>query len=143
MANLNRVIIIGRLTRDPELRFTPSGIPVAKFGVAVNRRRTNSDGEKVEDTSFFNIVVWRKLAELCADYLSKGRTVAIDGRLQSRSWETQDGQKRSTVEIVADNVQFLDRKEATETTIPSEETDLDMQVSSKDENVTSDEEAPF
>lgn len=143
MANLNRVVIIGRLTRDPELRFTPSGIPVAKFGVAVNRRRTNSDGEKVEDTSFFNVVVWRKLAELCADYLSKGRTVAIDGRLQSRSWETQDGQKRSTVEIVADNVQFLDRKEATETTIPSEETDLDMQVSSKDENVTSDEEAPF
>lgn len=143
MANLNRVVIIGRLTRDPELRFTPSGIPVAKFGVAVNRRRTNSDGEKVEDTSFFNVVVWRKLAELCADYLSKGRTVAIDGRLQSRSWETQDGQKRSTVEIVADNVQFLDRKEPLETTIPSEETDLDMQVSSKDENVTSDEEAPF
>ena len=107
MASLNRVILIGNLTRDPELRFTPSGSPVAGFGLAVNRTYTNKQGEKVENVDFFNIVVWAKLAELCAEYLKKGRPVALEGRLQSRSWETEEGQKRSVVEVVAENVQFL------------------------------------
>ena len=107
MASLNRVILIGNLTRDPELRFTPSGSPVAGFGLAVNRTYTNKQGEKVENVDFFNIVVWAKLAELCTEYLKKGRPVALEGRLQSRSWETEDGQKRSVVEVVAENVQFL------------------------------------
>lgn len=107
MASLNRVILVGNLTRDPELRFTPSGSPVAGFGLAVNRTYTNKQGEKVENVDFFNIVVWAKLAELCAEYLKKGRPVALEGRLQSRSWETEDGQKRSVVEVVAENVQFL------------------------------------
>ncbi len=107
MASLNRVILIGNLTRDPELRFTPSGSPVAGFGLAVNRTYTNKQGEKVENVDFFNIVVWAKLAELCAEYLKKGRPVALEGRLSSRSWETEDGQKRSVVEVVAENVQFL------------------------------------
>ena len=109
MASLNRVILIGNLTRDPELRFTPSGSPVAGFGLAVNRVYTNKQGEKVENVDYFNIVVWAKLAELCAEYIHKGSPVAVEGRLQSRSWETEDGQKRSAVEIVAENVQFLAR----------------------------------
>lgn len=106
MANLNRVIMVGRLTRDPEIRNTPSGTPVAKFGIAVNRR-PNKQGENVAD--FFNVTAWSKLAELCQQYISKGSLVAIEGRLQSSSWETAEGQKRSAVEIVADNVQFLSR----------------------------------
>jgi single-strand DNA-binding protein len=109
MASLNKVILIGNLTRDPELRFTPSGSPVAGFGLAVNRTYTNKQGERVENTDFFNIVVWAKLAELCAEYIRKGSPVAIEGRLQSRSWETEEGQKRSVVEVVAENVQFLGR----------------------------------
>jgi single-strand DNA-binding protein len=109
MASLNRVILIGNLTRDPELRFTPSGSPVAGFGLAVNRAYTNKQGERVENVDYFNIVVWAKLAELCAEYIHKGSPVALEGRLQSRSWETEEGQKRSTVEVVAENVQFLGR----------------------------------
>lgn len=107
MASLNRVILIGNLTRDPELKYTPSGSPVANFGVAVNRNYTNKQGEKISDVDYFNIVAWSKLAELCAEYIRKGSPVAIEGRLSSRSWETSEGQKRTTVEVVAENVQFL------------------------------------
>lgn len=107
MASLNRVILIGNLTRDPELRFTPSGSPVANFGLAVNRTYTNKQGEKVDNVDYFNIVAWAKLAELCSEYIRKGSPIAVEGRLQSRSWETTEGQKRSTVEVVAENVQFL------------------------------------
>lgn len=110
MASLNRVILIGNLTRDPELRFTPNGRPVANFGIAVNRRWTNREGERVEGVDYFNIVAWGRLAELCGDFINKGSPVAIEGRLQSRSWEAQDGSKRSAVEVVADNVQFLGRR---------------------------------
>lgn len=110
MASLNRVILIGNLTRDPELRFTPNGTPVASFGIAVNRRWTNKQGERQEGVDFFNIVVWGKLAELCGDYINKGSPVAIDGRLQNRTWQTEDGAKRSVIEIVAENVQFLGKK---------------------------------
>ncbi|HAW60096.1 MAG TPA: single-stranded DNA-binding protein [Actinobacteria bacterium] len=109
MASLNRVVLIGNLTRDPELRFTPSGTSVANFGIAINRRRTNRQGERADSVDYFNVVVWGRLAELCNEYIGKGAPVAVEGRLQSRSWETQDGQKRSTVEVVAENVQFLGR----------------------------------
>lgn len=107
MVTLNRVILMGNLTRDPELRYTPSGSPVANFGLAVNRSFTNKQGEKVDSVDYFNIVAWAKLAELCAEYIRKGSPVAIEGRLQSRSWETNEGQKRNTVEVIAENVQFL------------------------------------
>jgi len=107
VASLNRVILIGNLTRDPELKYTPSGSPVAKFGVAVNRNYTNKQGEKVSDVDYFNIVAWAKLAELCAEYIRKGSPIAIEGRLSSNSWETSEGQKRTSVEVVAENVQFL------------------------------------
>jgi single-strand DNA-binding protein len=106
-ASLNRVFLIGNLTRDPELRYVPSGTAVATFDIAVNRFYTSQSGEKKEETSFFRIVVWSRRAEVCAEYLTKGSPVLVDGRLRSRSWQTQDGQKRNTVEVVAQNVQFL------------------------------------
>jgi len=102
---LNRVILIGRLTRDPELKYIPSGTPVATFTLAVNRPFTNKMGEREAD--FVPIVVWRKQAENCANYLSKGSLVAVDGRLQVRSYE-QDGQRRYVTEVVAEDVRFLD-----------------------------------
>jgi single-strand DNA-binding protein len=104
---LNRIVLIGRLTRDPELRYTPSGVAVASFGLAVDRPFSNQAGER--ETDFIDIVVWRKLAETVSGHLQKGRLVAVQGRLQIRSYETQDGQKRKAAEVVADDVRFLDR----------------------------------
>ena len=106
-ANLNKVLLIGNLTRDPELRYIPSGSAVATFTVAVNRVYKDQAGEKKEQVSFIRVVVWGRRAEVCGEYLSKGSPVFVEGRLQSRDWETQEGQKRSTVEVVADNIQFL------------------------------------
>jgi single-strand DNA-binding protein len=105
---LNRIVLIGRLTRDPELRYVPSGHPVASFTLAVDRPFANQQGER--ETDFIDVVAWRKLAEQVSQHLSKGRLVAVEGRLQIRSYETQDGQKRKVAEVVADGVRFLDRK---------------------------------
>ncbi len=107
MASINRVVLVGNLTRDPELRYLPSGTSVCNVGIAVNARRKNAEGEWVEEASFFDIAVFGKQAENCSQYLEKGSQVAVDGRLRSRSWETPEGQKRSKVEVVADSVQFL------------------------------------
>lgn len=107
---LNRIILIGRLTRDPELRYVPSGQPVASFTLAVDRPFVNQQGER--GTDFIDIVAWRRLAEQVTQHLSKGRLVAVEGRLQIRTYETQDGQKRKVAEVVADAVRFLDRKVA-------------------------------
>jgi single-strand DNA-binding protein len=112
MASLNRVFLIGNLTRDPELRYIPSGTAVASFGLAVNRNYTTADGERKEEVCFIDITTWSKTAENCANYLSKGRPVFIEGRLQFRSWETEDGQKRSKLDVVADRVQFLGGRRA-------------------------------
>lgn len=109
MATLNKVMLIGNLTRDPELKYIPSGAAVASFSVAVNEVYKTQTGEKKEKVSYIRIVAWRRLAEVCGEYLSKGSPVFIEGRFQSRDWVTQDGQKRNTVEIIADNVQFLSR----------------------------------
>jgi single-strand DNA-binding protein len=106
MANLNKVFLMGNLTRDPELRYVPSGAPVATFGLAVNRRFVTQQGEKKDEVCFVRVVVFGKQAESCSQHLSKGRLVFIEGRLQYRSWE-QEGQKRSSLDIVADRVQFL------------------------------------
>jgi len=105
-ASLNRVVEIGNLTRDPELQYTPSGTAKCSLGVAVNRTYKNSNGEYVDDVSYFDIIAWGKLGETCHKYLTKGRQVAVEGRLQQDRWE-KDGQKRSKVFIVADSVQFL------------------------------------
>jgi single-strand DNA-binding protein len=105
MVSVNRVILAGRLTRDPETRFTPAGTAVTGFSLAVNRRY-KVNNEVKEEVSFFDIVVFGKQGENCAEYLSKGRPILVEGRLKQRSWES-DGVKRSKVEVVADNVQFL------------------------------------
>ncbi|MDP2921328.1 MAG: single-stranded DNA-binding protein [Candidatus Omnitrophota bacterium] len=106
MASLNKVFMMGNLTRDPELRYVPSGAPVATFGLAVNRTYVTQHGDKKDEVCFVRVVVFGKQAESCSQYLTKGRPVFIEGRLQYRAWE-QDGQKRSTLDIVADRVQFL------------------------------------
>ena len=105
---LNQVILIGRIGRDPELRYTPSGVAVVSFSLAVNRQ-FESQGATEPETDWFNIVAWRQQAEFAANYLQKGRLIAVHGRLQSRSWVAQDGTKRNTVEVVADRLIGLDR----------------------------------
>ncbi len=105
---MNKVFLIGRLVRDPELRYTGSNIAVATFSLAVNRNFAGANGER--ETDFINIVVWRKQAENVKNYLNQGSQVAIDGRIQTRNYEDQNGQKRYVTEVVADNVQFLDSK---------------------------------
>ncbi len=107
MASLNKVMLIGNLTRDPELRYIPSGSAVASFTLAMNRVYKLQTGEKKEEVSFVKIVVWGRMAEICGEYLKKGNPVFVEGRLQSRSWDGPDGQKRSALEVIAMNVQFL------------------------------------
>lgn len=107
--NLNRAMIIGNLTRDPETRTTPNGQSVCNFSVATSSQWTNAQGQKQERTEYHPIVAWGKLAEICAQYLAKGRKVYIEGRLQTREWEAQDGAKKQRTEIVAENMIMLDR----------------------------------
>lgn len=102
---INQVTVIGRLTRDPDMRYTPNGVAVTNFGIAVKRPYNR------EETDFFNVIAWRKLGENVASYMKKGGQIAVSGRLQSRSYETRSGEKRNTVEIVAENVQFLNNTE--------------------------------
>jgi len=109
MANFNKVFMMGNLTRDPELRYLPNGTAVTTFTIASNRVYKLQTGEKKEEATFVRVVVWGRRAETCGEYLSKGSPAFVEGRLQSRTWQGQDGQKRSTIEIVADNVQFLGR----------------------------------
>lgn len=112
---LNKVMIIGRLGRDPEMRYTPSGRPVTTFSVATSRNWTTSDGEKRVETEWFNIVAWGNLAEICNQYLSKGQQVYVEGRLQTRHWDDQEGNKHTSVEIIANEMIMLgDRREAEE-----------------------------
>lgn len=103
---LNRIVLIGRLTRDPELRYTPSGVAVTQFTLAVDRPFTNQQGAREAD--FINIVTWRQLAENCANYLRKGRLAAVDGRLQIRSYDNNEGRKVYVTEVIAENVRFLE-----------------------------------
>lgn len=108
MANLNKVMLIGNLTRDPELRYTPKGTAVAELGMAVNRIRTNDQGQRQEDTTFIDVTLWGRQAELAQQYLSKGRSVYIEGRLQMDTWEDRStGQKRSKLKVVGENMQFI------------------------------------
>jgi single-strand DNA-binding protein len=113
MASLNKVFLIGNLTRPPELRYTPSGTAVADLRLAVNRGYTTQGGEKREETCFLTVVVWGKQAESCGEYLDKGSPIMVEGRLQTRDWETKDGQKRNVMEVVAERVQFMGRTKAT------------------------------
>lgn len=126
MSSLNKVMLIGRLTKDPEMRYTPSGTPVTSFSIATNRYQSGPDGERKEYTDYHNVVAWnvgrRSLAELCGQYLHKGNLVYLEGRLQTRSWEAQDGQKRRATEVVATDVQFLEPRSASVQNTDSEMT---------------------
>ncbi len=108
--SLNKVMLIGNLTRDPELRYTPQGTAVCTIGLATNRSWTTDAGEKREETEFHRLVAWNKLAELCAQLLTKGRKIYVEGRLQTRSWTAQDGAQRTTTEIVIDDMILLDSR---------------------------------
>jgi single-strand DNA-binding protein len=107
---LNKVMIIGNLGRDPEMRYTPSGKAVTSFSVAVSRSWLKGEGERTETTDWFNVVAWGRLAEICSQYLTKGSMVYVEGRLETRSWEAENGQKHYRTEVVASDVNILDRK---------------------------------
>ncbi|MBI2886077.1 MAG: single-stranded DNA-binding protein [Chloroflexi bacterium] len=125
MRDLNKVLVIGNLGKDPEMRFTANGTPVTSFSLAVNRTYSGTDGERHQETEWFNVVAWNKLAETCNQHLAKGRRVYVEGRLQTRSWEGQDGQTRYRTEIVATDVIFLDRRTAT---LPEEEREESLEA---------------
>ena len=108
MIEVNKVFLSGRLTQDPELRYTPSGVAVTTLRMAVNTTFFSKESDKREEVCYINVTVWRKRAESCVEYLRKGSPVFVEGRLQSRNWETQDGQKRTAIEIQSDRVQFLE-----------------------------------
>lgn len=112
MVSLNKIMIIGNLGSDPEMRFTPNGRPVTSFRVATNWRYVTAEGERREETEWFNIVAWGKLAEQCNQFLTKGRLVYAEGRLRTHTWEGQDGQKYYRNEVIANRVSFLDRQAA-------------------------------
>lgn len=112
MASLNKVMIIGNLGSDPEMRFTPGGNPVTSFNVATNRVYTTPDGERKEETEWFTLVTWSRLAETCNQFLTKGQRIYAEGRLHTRTWEGTDGQKHYRTEIIANRVIFLDKKSA-------------------------------
>ena len=112
MASLNKVMIIGNLGSEPEMRFTPSGNPVTSFRVATNRVYNTPEGERREETEWFTVITWGRLAEQCNQFLGKGRLVYAEGRLRTRTWESQDGQKHYRTEVIANRVTFLDRQVA-------------------------------
>jgi single-strand DNA-binding protein len=111
MANINRVVLVGNLTKDPELRHTPSGTAVCKLRLAVNTRQKDPQGNWGDKPNYFDVTVWGNQAESCSQFLSKGRPIGVDGRLDWREWVAQDGSKRQAVEIIADTVQFLGSRE--------------------------------
>jgi single-strand DNA-binding protein len=138
MASLNKVLLLGNLTRVPELRYTPSGTAVADLRLAVNRNYTTQSGEKREDTCFLTVVVWGKQAESCREYLDKGSPILVEGRLQTRDWEAKDGQKRTVTEVVAERVQFMGRgRGAAPATVPA------AAGESFSEDTPADDDVPF
>ena len=153
MASFNKVILMGNLTRDPELRTIPSGAQVCNFDLAMNRVYTTQAGERKEEVCYMTIVVWGKQGENCAQYLKKGRQALVEGHLQQRSWTTPEGQKRSKLEVVAERVQFLgDGQGSRVTSAPDPdadppahvpEADPPAQISDADPPAPSDDEVPF
>ncbi|MCS6956432.1 MAG: single-stranded DNA-binding protein [Patescibacteria group bacterium] len=132
--SLNRVILVGNLTRDPELKYTPSGTPVCTFGVATNRNWTTSDGQQKEEVQYHRIIAWQKLAELCGKILTKGRKVYLEGRLTYRNYTTKDGQQRSVAEIVLDDfIVFGNGKRANETTVQTNDSNNNKQPENEKE----------
>lgn len=134
MTDFNQAIVLGNLTKDPELRYTPKGQAVTSFSVATNRRWTNKDdGQQQEATEFHNVVAWGKLAEICSQILYKGRKALIVGRLQTRSWEGQDGNKRYTTEIVADHISATGQPKSTNESAISDSQSTNIKPDKKDD----------
>ena len=134
MASLNKVFLIGNLTKPPELRYTPSGTAVADLRLAVNRNYTTQGGEKREETCFLTVVVWGKQAESCGEYLDKGSPILVEGRLQTREWEAKDGGKRTVIEVVGERVQFMGRaRTAAPATVPAAESFAEEAGSANDD----------
>lgn len=137
MANLNKVLLIGNLTKDPEVRYLQSGLAIANMRLAVNRYYTDQSGEKKQETCYLSIIAWKRLAELCGEYLSKGKSIFVEGRLQNRSWETESGEKKNILEVIADKIQFLDRsfKENSEVSSEIIETEKTEKTEEKDKDL--------
>ena len=151
-SNINRVILTGNLTKDPELRSTPSGTSICKLRIAVNTRRKDASGQWVDKPNYFDVTVWGAQGENCAQYLQKGRGVAIDGRLEWREWQDQSGNKREAIEIVADGVQFLGGRDdapmggngfAPSSDVPADTSDFTPQPVGARSNAPADDDIPF
>jgi single-strand DNA-binding protein len=140
--DLNRVTIIGRLTRDPELKYIQSGSAVANFSIATNRNYTTNSGEKKEEVSYFDCIAWGKMGEILTEYCHKGSRIAVEGRLQQRRWEDKENNKKSKIEIVADNIQFLDSKANSDKAVSSASAEAPQQAGTN-ENPFSDDNIPF
>ncbi len=134
MVNLNKVFLVGNLTTDPQLRYTPQGMPVTTLRIAVNTQFKDKNGEMKRDTCFVNVIVWGRSAEICNQYLQKGRSVFVEGRLQSRSWQDNEGKTRSTIEVRALRVQFMPRTQKLEP-------ELEIDLGDNDQVLDLDEEA--
>jgi single-strand DNA-binding protein len=134
---VNRVILIGRLGKDPEVRHTASGTPVASFSLATNERWTDSDGQKKDRTEWHNIVAWSKLADICGQFLKKGKLIYVEGRLQTREWDDRDGNKRRTTEVIALNMQMLEPRTTSGIEGPgsSGKTSNDMEIGITDDDI--------
>jgi single-strand DNA-binding protein len=144
--NINRVVLTGNLTRDPELRTTPSGMSVCNLRIASNTRRKDGSGNWVEKPNYFDVTVWGAQGENCANYLSKGRPIALDGRLEWREWEDQNGNKRQAVDIIADSVQFLGSREGAENGgrfTPQTDVPADTGDFARASAATTDDDIPF
>lgn len=138
--SLNKVQLIGNLTRDPELRYTPSGTAVCSFSIATNRGWTTDTGEKKEETEFHRIVAWSKLAEICSQFLTKGKKAFVEGRLTTRNWTAQDGTQKNVTEVIISDMILLDsRRVGQESTVPEEE-EKPKKTSKKEEAVKEDEQ---
>ena len=140
MVSLTKIMLIGNLGTDPEMRFTPSGTPVASFSLATNRAYTASDGERKQETEWFRVSAWRKQAESCNQFLTKGQRVYVEGSLRTRTWEDRDGQRRITLEVNADRVIFLDKQALAP--LPGEEIPVEGPVEVGEEEVEP-EDLPF
>jgi single-strand DNA-binding protein len=144
--NINRVVLTGNLTRDPELRTTPSGMSVCSLRIASNTRRKDGSGNWVDKPNYFDVTVWGAQGENCANYLSKGRPIALDGRLEWREWEDQNGNKRQAVDIIADSVQFLGSREGGENGgrfTPQSDVPADTGDFARASAATTDDDIPF
>jgi single-strand DNA-binding protein len=140
--DLNRVTIIGRLTRDPELKYIQSGSAVANFSIANNRNYTTNSGEKKEEVSYFDCIAWGKMGEILTEYCHKGSRIAVEGRLQQRRWDDKEGNKKSKIEIVSDNIQFLDSKGSSDKAVGGASAEVPQQAGAN-ENPFSDDNIPF